>query len=445
MKKYSIGCLAVLILTSTTAFSAQRQLGLEYGLEYSDNIFARSADKEDDLSHVASIDLVIDQLGRRFRYGVDARLSYQEYENSGIEDDFSLKGGMQGQLRIIDDRLVWDVRNTGTQRRIAANQLNSANNSEFVNNFSTGPIWTLKLNERTIANLSANYARTYYEFSKASQLETLQFSSSLTRRVSRLLQVGVKLSHVEVDREITSIDETRETLNLFMTRVFKRSQLDLSAGRSFLDNDLGNDRDFSVYSLDYTHRLNSRLNGSLAYTRSVNTQGETFGQRLLRSITDLSAETNDDSENNLLLENIQGALEEAIANGELSQNSGFQLRENVKASISGDYNPWAWQFSIYHTSLENPQSEFELEESRGVALEARTKIKNRIVMKAKGRLERRDASNIEADETKLGLNFSYRMTKDFKIGLDYEFKLREQDQASDVEENTVFLSVNYQI
>jgi hypothetical protein len=122
---------------------------------------------------------------RRMEYSLGGDLGWANY--SGSANPATMEGGLAGRMTLgaTDDLLQWTFEDSIRQSLLDPAGNLSPGNTEYVNNFSTGPTVNLKLNDRTTLSLAGTYSRMSFE---DSPFDTDSVSGSVG--ISRLTPSG---------------------------------------------------------------------------------------------------------------------------------------------------------------------------------------------------------------------------------------------------------------
>jgi hypothetical protein len=251
-------------------------LDLEIGGEYSDNV-ARLPENETEES-IGFVGLTLGLTADRPRLDADlsTALEYRKYLDDTFDDE--LVGGLDGTLAyaFVPERFLWIVQDNFGQ--IANNRaaVESPDNRQNFNYFTTGPDITVPLGSRTEAELSARYSDTYFEDSVEGS-ETHQASLALTRTLSERTSVGLVGSAAEVKFDESESFEDSEIQEGFVRLTADGVRTDFSGDLGYTETTRGDvASDGIVVRLDLSREITSRSTLSFSAGSQFASAGDAF-------------------------------------------------------------------------------------------------------------------------------------------------------------------------
>jgi hypothetical protein len=172
--------------------------GIDAGVEYSDNVL-RTADQEvsDTIADVG-VTLNLDTQRPRLDARASGNVQYREYLRDSADGEFV--GGLNGALSfaISPQRLHWIAEENFGQ--VAANEraVDSPNNRQNINYFSTGPELTLPLGTRTDFQLGGRWSDVQYSQTEADS-QRIDANLALSRQLSETNSLSLNASTSSVD------------------------------------------------------------------------------------------------------------------------------------------------------------------------------------------------------------------------------------------------------
>jgi len=229
-----------LVMVASLAFaggtSAQETtFSVSAGATYTDNVGRVAANEESELIPEAGLTVALERQGRlEAELDIDAR--YRSYADNTFDDE--LVGGLDGRLSyaFVPDRFLWVVEDNFGQSFIDPRDVETPDNRQNLNYFTTGPTVVLPLGARTDLTLSGRWSDVNYEES-AFDNERLRGEIQLSRAMSDTSSLSLDLStqQVEFDQPLVNSDYDLHTAALTYRASSARTTLAVSGGMTSLD------------------------------------------------------------------------------------------------------------------------------------------------------------------------------------------------------------------
>lgn len=172
--------------------------GFNVGAEHSDNVL-RTADQEtSDTIADAGASLNLDVQRPRLDARASGNVQYREYLHDSADSEFV--GGLNGSLAfaISPQRLNWIAEENFGQVATNARAVDTPNNRQNINYFSTGPDLTLPLGARTDFQLGGRWSDVRYSETEADS-QRIDANLSLLRRLSPSSSLSLNAFTSKVD------------------------------------------------------------------------------------------------------------------------------------------------------------------------------------------------------------------------------------------------------
>lgn len=242
---------------STLAAAQETQFAVSAGVAYTDNIERVSTDKQSEYIPQAGLQLGITREGR-LEMDLSADMQYRGYSDNTYDDE--LVGGLNGRLSyaFVPDRFEWMVENNLGQSFIDPRDVETPDNRQNLNYFTTGPTFMMTLGSRTNLSLSGRWSDVDYEDSELDSqrlVGALQLSRALSDTSSLALDVSAQ--RVEFDQSPPNSDYDLQTLSAVYRIQGARTTLALTGGVTSL-HDMGETSDGPLADLTLTRELGAR-------------------------------------------------------------------------------------------------------------------------------------------------------------------------------------------
>jgi hypothetical protein len=228
------------------------ELDLELGLEHSDNRGRTSPRGASETALVPRVILDLSRSGSRtdLRVAGDAE---QRFPISGpFGNDF--QANLAGRLNwhLIQQSLDWIVENVASGSPLDLAGLDTPENRQQTNVFSTGPRWVLWPAAPWSGLLDARYINSFAEDTDAFNSDRMMLAARVLRRLpgNRQLSAGAEVTEVDYrDDEFSVADYQRVDLVGRYTTKRAAFDLDLAAGRTTIDLERGDELENNLFRL----------------------------------------------------------------------------------------------------------------------------------------------------------------------------------------------------
>lgn len=231
--------MAALTLLCPRAASAQAALTRAFnmsvngGVTYSDNVRRTSTEEVSETMIEAGLRLDLNREQGRLTADVGADLEYLTYLDNTYDDE--LVGGLDGTavFAVLPDRFTWTVEDNFGQSFINPQTIDTPDNRQNTNYFSTGPDLVFPLGNRTNLTVDGRWSQTAYE--EVSEFDSRRYSGAIG--LVRLLESGsVSLNgtneRVEYDQSSPASSYDAQSYYLGYTVEGLRTTLELQIGYS---------------------------------------------------------------------------------------------------------------------------------------------------------------------------------------------------------------------
>lgn len=237
------------------------KLDLELGLEHSDNRGRTSPRGASETALVPRVILDLSRSGSR----TDLRVAGDAEQRLPINGPFGneFQANLAGRLNwhLIEESLDWIVENVASGSPLDLAGLDTPENRQQTNVFSTGPRWVLWPAAPWSGLFDARYINSFAEDSDAFNSDRLQLAARALRRLpgNRQLSAGVEVTEVEYrDDEFSTADYQRVDLVGRYSTKRAAFDLDLAAGRTTIDLDRGDELEGNLFRLRLAWTISDR-------------------------------------------------------------------------------------------------------------------------------------------------------------------------------------------
>ncbi|MGQ0384056.1 MAG: hypothetical protein ACT4UP_05140 [Gammaproteobacteria bacterium] len=248
---------AILSMLAAAAAAQETHFSISVGATYSDNVGRTGAGEEDEVMPEAGMQFSIQRTGR-LTTDVAMDLQYRTYSDDAFDDE--LLGGVDGSLvyDFVPGRFSWSVQDNFGQSFIDRQAVETPDNRQNLNYFTTGPRITLPLGARTELTLSGTWSQIAYEESNFDN-ERLGGQLSLSRSLSDTssLSVNASTQSVEFDEVPPNTDYDLHSAFLAWEASGARTTLSLQGGITRLRN-FGDNTDGPLADLALTRKIGAR-------------------------------------------------------------------------------------------------------------------------------------------------------------------------------------------
>lgn len=253
--------LACALVDAAPASAQQRaEFGLSLGATHSDNIGRTAQDEVSETTAAAGVQFNVVRSGGRLDLDAAADLQYRSYLDDTFGDE--VVGGLSGRLvyAFVPDRFTWTVQNNYGQTLVDRRLVETPDNRQDTNYFSTGPDWIVPVGGRTQLRLQARWADARYD---ATDADNQRYSGAigLTRALGRgsSLSLNGRAERVEYQDVLPGLDFEYDFVTGFLGYRIEgaRTTLELQGGYTSVDGG-GPSFDGPLFGVVVTRQLTQR-------------------------------------------------------------------------------------------------------------------------------------------------------------------------------------------
>jgi hypothetical protein len=234
--------------------------GVDVGARYTDNVGRVDVNEESETVGIAGAYFAFTLDRPRLDGHAAADLHYEEYFDSTF--DSRVNGGLDGLMSFafVPERFLWTVEDNYGQVARNRQAVDTPDNRQDINYFSTGPDITLPFGSRTYLELSGRWEDAYFEDTDQDS-ETRRGSAAVVRELSSATSVSVNGAYSEIEFDQADLfpgfEVTQAFLRLALTG--SRTTLSLDGGASRVEQQDGASKSESLLArLDLTRRVGAR-------------------------------------------------------------------------------------------------------------------------------------------------------------------------------------------
>jgi hypothetical protein len=202
----ALWCAVCAVLSATTA-AADATASLDVGAERSDNIARSATNEQSETTATARGALAMAVERPRLKGDIDADLRYRTYLDDSFDDELVGGANVDLTLALIRERFDWIVQDNFGQISQDRRAVETPDNRQNVNVFSTGPSITLPLGARTDLNVDGRWTDAHYEDSVQNS-ESREASIGLARKLSEQSVLSLYGSGSETEYEGDPLSQT---------------------------------------------------------------------------------------------------------------------------------------------------------------------------------------------------------------------------------------------
>lgn len=256
--------------------SREISFSLKAGGTWSDNVHRSTTEERSDTTAEVGFDLGVRREKGRLRSRVSADFQYRTFAEDTYDDE--LIGGLDGDFTydFVPERFVWVVQDNFGQTFIDPRAVETPDNRQNTNYFTTGPDIRLSLTERTDLSIMARWSDARFQES-FSDNQRLSGTLGLVRRISRraLWSLNGSAERIEYDDSILLSEFDRRSGYIGFQAEGAKTELSLQAGYSEIDI-LGDTRGSPLFNIAASRRLTARSNLTLNAGTSLTDTAEAF-------------------------------------------------------------------------------------------------------------------------------------------------------------------------
>ena len=149
-------------LFSVEVCSEPVQIETSFETRYSDNM-TKTKSKESDTEYTLGLGFLKEEHVGKLDFYADADLRYKFYQDETYDNELEADLVINGDYHFVPQVFLWNVRNDLNEVTIDTRLADTPDNRERKNIFSTGPRYTLMLNQLNNLRFKADYLRTDYQ------------------------------------------------------------------------------------------------------------------------------------------------------------------------------------------------------------------------------------------------------------------------------------------
>ncbi|MGH8177840.1 MAG: outer membrane beta-barrel protein [Steroidobacter sp.] len=249
---------------------------LEGGAEHTDNVGRSAVDEESETVGIAALSFQLNTDRPRLDANVGAHLEYRDYLDDAFDSE--VVGGVDGLVSyaFIPERFIWVATDNFGQIANERAQVDTPENRQNVNYFSTGPDIIFPLGGRTLLQLGGRISDAYYENTEEDN-QSLTGSLALIRQLSDLtsLSLNGSTSETEYDEDQLFGDYRLDQAFVRLAATGVRTTFSADAGYTAVDLD-GESSDGLLARVEASRLVGSRSRIGLSAGTEFATAGEAF-------------------------------------------------------------------------------------------------------------------------------------------------------------------------
>jgi hypothetical protein len=246
------------------------------GAEHSDNIRRTSNEEESQTTAIAGAQLQLRSERPRLSTDINLNAQYRKYLDDAFDDEVA--GGLDGTLifGIVPERFLWIVQDNFGLVSSDPREVDTPDNRENINYFTTGPDLIFRLGDRTSLTVQGRWSDVYYEDSETDN-ERYSGLISLEREISRFLSLSFNglASRVEYDEAPPNSNYDEQEAYLGLEARGARTALTAIVGYTEF-HDFGASADEVLLRLTVTREVGARSTLSLQAGREFSDTADIF-------------------------------------------------------------------------------------------------------------------------------------------------------------------------
>lgn len=267
---------AALATSAIPAMAQETSFSVSVGATYSDNIGRVGSDEESDLMPEAGMRFSVSREGR-LDLALDGDLTYRSYQESTFTNDDELVGGLDARIgyAFVPDRFDWVVQNNFGQALIDPQAVETVDNRQNMNYFSTGPDFTIPLGGRTSLAVSGRWSDLDFEENDFGN-ERLSGTLGIIRHLGGMnsLHLGLASQRVEFDGPVPAGYDVHSAFLMFQAGS-SRTQLEVRGGATEV-HDAGDTFQHPLVSVTLTRQLTERSSLTLVAGTGMTDSADAF-------------------------------------------------------------------------------------------------------------------------------------------------------------------------
>jgi hypothetical protein len=268
--------IAVAGFGADSACAQELKYSLRAGATHSDNVSRTAENERSDTTADIGLNFGFERDGGRLKADLAGDLVYRRYFQDTYDED--LTGGLTAAATywFVPSRFSWIVQNNFGQTFIDPRDVETPDNRQNTNYFTTGPDLTLPLGSRTSLTIGARWSDASYETSDTDD-QRLLGTISLVRRLGARSSVtlGGTTERIEFQNPIFDESYDRHSGHVGFDAQGARTTLSMRAGYTAVHY-LGETTDAPLLSLSITRRLTARSSLSLDAGTNLTDSADAF-------------------------------------------------------------------------------------------------------------------------------------------------------------------------
>lgn len=262
------------------------RFSLSAGATHSDNIRRTPTDEQSDTSAEVGLELGLEREGGRLQSHIATDVQYRTYLDDTYDDE--LLGGLDASLTywFAPERFSWVIEDNFGQSFIDPRQVETPENRQNTNYFSTGPDFAFDLGDRTRLSLQGRWSDASYEESVTDN-RRVSGTVALLRRLGQHTSASLNgtTESVEYDEDSAHADYDRHSAYLGFDARGARTTLNLEAGFTRVKAS-SDSSDAPLLRLTMTRELTARSTLTLTVGKELTDSAESFRRdRGIRGVT----------------------------------------------------------------------------------------------------------------------------------------------------------------
>jgi hypothetical protein len=412
---------ALLAALPAAAAEFNYEVGVAYG--HSDNIARTQDDPVSEDIAAATLKFSVDQRSRHLRADLVGDLAWNEYLNDTFDSELTGNFAGAATFGLLPDRIEWFVGDSFGQVLSDPFIPATPENSENINQFSTGPNFIAAFGSQMRLQLTARYINTDFEelpFDSQSYRGELALIRVLSERSA--ISLNLRNEDVTLDEELLQADYKNTELFLRYEASGARTNLNLDLGASQLDREaVAEKEDGLVLRTEISRRLSASSLAQLSAGREFANSGSAFSSSLASSGVDLSTAPGRQS-------------------AQPFTSDYASLRWNFDRNRTGLGLYGTWSERTYEDEATLDQTLTTL----GVVLRRDMTASTALTLDASSSRGEFAQSGNEYDELTAGLSFNWRLSRYLTLAFSYDFQDRDSGSAlGSYQENRLWLSLGF--
>jgi len=415
---------AVVVLCAAAPLSAGNlDYRVSVGAGESDNVRRVPTNETDETIATAGLAFAYDDHSPRLRADITGDFAYYDYLQNTYDSEVVGNLYADTAFALVPERILWSISDQFGQTLTDPFLPATADNRENINYFSTGPDFLMGLGSQMRLRLGARYALINYEELPLNSTNT-SGQLALIREISdrSSMSLNANMQQIRYDEESLNADFDQLETYLRYEAQGSRTNLTVDGGFSQLDRKASDDTEGgALLRVDASRRISGSSVVSLGIGREFSTSAGAF------------------------------ASEQGITNVGLGSAPGRQTADpftldhlmvgwNFNRNVTGLALTTSWSKRSYENSPELDQTmttfsaRFRRELSATTSLEVSTAFTG----------VSNEPPAADYDDLSAGVSFSWRLTRNLTLDVDYDFSNRRSDAApTEYTENRLWVTIGF--